>query len=120
FMHSLLPLVVVLSLAAQAPPVLPPVPTLPAAALASADRGPLALALVLAESGVPGGLVTTDQPDRDPGSVVITPDSPPVEGAAVARRLEDRHPPYAVDWRRGVMGIEPGPSVCGERLTGTT
>lgn len=96
------------------------VPALPSAALAAAEIGPLALALVLAASGVPAGVITAERPDRDPGITQTPPGSAAVSGAEVARRLLAHHPRYAVEWRRGVMGIEPRQSVCGERLTGTT
>lgn len=119
-MHSLLTLAVVLSLTAQDAPASPPVPELPARALSAAERGPLALALVLAGSGVPAGVVTSDQPDRNPGVPVVSAEAPPVESAAVARRLMARYPAYAVEWRRGVMAIEPRHSVCAEQLTAKT
>ncbi len=95
-------------------------PELPAAALLGAERGPLALALVLAAAGVPAGIITSENPDRDPGVPIAPPGSPAVSGEAVAQRLQSHHRRYVVEWRRGVVGIEPRQSVCGERLTGTT
>jgi hypothetical protein len=92
----------------------------PAAALAGAERGPLALGLVLAAAGVPAGIITSEDPDRDPGIARTPPGSPAVSGAAVALRLQTHHPRYGVEWRGEVMGIEPRQSVCGERLTALT
>jgi hypothetical protein len=119
-MRSVLTLGMVLSLTAQDPPAPSPVPDLPAAALPAAQRGPLAVALVLAASGVPAGIITSEDPDRDPGIPQAPPDSPAISGAAVAQRLLTHYPRYAMEWRRGVIGIEPRQSVCGEELTATT
>jgi hypothetical protein len=118
--HSLLTRAVVLSQSAPDAPAAPPMPNMPAAALPAAERGPLALALVLAGSGIPAGVVTSDPPDEDPGVPVVSSDAPPVESAAVARRLVARYPAFAVEWRREVMGIELRRSVCAEQLTATT
>ncbi len=88
------------------------VPGPPAAAGPGADAGPLSLALVLSQSPIPSGVITTENPSGSLARSATGPDLPPVSWPDVLTRLTARHPDYAADWQDEVLVIERRQSAC--------
>lgn len=91
---------------------------LPAVALEAADRGAVPLAYVLAQFGVPTGLVTTENPSDSAFAWTVgrLAEPPALRASEAAGRLMRAHPRYQVEWARGVLSIVERDAVCGAPL----